>query len=158
MSEDLREPAGVQYNEWVGTFAADGVDMRDLEEFIGVDGAKWSLIVVDIHIYGGSQTIIGYAIPALDRAYKELEKQIVERGRIEVTRVAEIRFRPEAGHWDTNPPRPLSTPILGVGELLTYGFKRLQLRLLNIQHGLDELPFEIIEVASVVSDDLDEDD
>jgi hypothetical protein len=152
MRENLRAPAHVQRDEWSGTLAADEVDLKALEEFIGVDPDLWRLVVVDIYIGGGSQSIAGYAVPQSLGSYESLHDAVRDTGCIEVTRVAEWDENP-ADHIDTNPPAPPIVPLTWASELIALGFKRLHLRMIKLPNDLHHDGFEIIEVASIVDQD-----
>lgn len=148
MPENLRDPAGVQYDEWSGTFSADEVDRKSLEGFLGVDEATWRLVEIDIYIDGGSQSITAYAVPRELGTYEELEAAI-SAGQIGVTRVADWSEDPSE-HSDTNPPPPLILPITWATELLARGFKRLHLRMLCIPYELRGGKYTIVEVGKIV--------
>ena len=129
MSDDLNQPAGVQYDDWVGEVAGDTVDTVQLETFLGVDRDAWRLLLVDVTVYGGHQTIVGYVIPA-GTTYRDLEAIVAAGNPIDVHPTDPVEYRP-AEHFDTNPPAPLSFPVVGAGELIGHGFKRLHIRLRN---------------------------
>lgn len=149
--EDLRDRASVQYDEWLGTVAADGVDFNRLESFLGIERDAWRLVVVDVLIFGGGQSILAWALPAADGNYESV-KRAAEAGLVEVTKVVERDELP-ADHDDTNPPAPPVLPLTWAMDLLALGFKRLHIRMENIPESLRALEFQIIEVASVVDPD-----
>lgn len=62
MSDNLHSRAGVQYNDWTGRLPHD-VDFTELTTLLGVDREQWWLLVVDATVYGGSQQVIGWAVP-----------------------------------------------------------------------------------------------
>jgi len=124
---DLLEPASVQYGDWKGTVAGDDVDMRDVCEFFGIDPSEHRVLAVDVTIYGGNQVLTAYGVAA-DQGWDELAA-ITERGeRIQCRVLKAIEFEP-AEDFDTNPPPPLSVPVVSATEYLGYGFKRLHIRL-----------------------------
>jgi hypothetical protein len=127
--EELLEPASVQYNDWRGTVAADGVDMRDVAEFLAIDREQYRVLAVDVSIYGGHQHLTAWGVPA-DQGWDALQA-IVDSGEpIRCRALAEIEYDP-AHNFDTNPPPPLSTPVVSATEFLGHGFKRLQIRLVD---------------------------
>jgi hypothetical protein len=149
---NLFDRAGVQYDDWSGTVAGDQVDFRSAAEMLGVDPHDWRLILVDVHISGGSQSLTAYAVPAAKGSFEFLKHRINETGRIEVTRIAELASHIE-GHADTNPPTPPRMPLAVPLDMLVFAFKRLHIRLLNLpMRDLDELR-EIIEVGSIIEAD-----
>lgn len=120
----------MQYGDWKGTASGDNVDMRDVSEFLGIDRDKHRVLAIDVHISGGYQTLTAYGVPG-DQGYKELEA-INERGEpIRCRVLAEIEYDPSAAHFDTNPPPPLSLPVMSATEFLGHGFKRLQIRFVS---------------------------
>jgi hypothetical protein len=127
--EDLLERAAVQYGDWEGTVAGDNVDMHNVCEFLGIDRDRYRVLAIDISIYGGHQQLTAYGVPA-EQGWDALEA-ITNRGEpIRCGVLAEIEFSP-ADHADTNPPPPLSLPVLSPAEFLGHGFKRLQIRLIT---------------------------
>jgi hypothetical protein len=62
--------------------------------------------------------------------YADLVAQVERRESIRVMAVGRIDYELET-HADTNPPRPMTTPVVSATELFGYGFKRLQVRLLT---------------------------
>lgn len=138
------KPASVQYNDWKGSIAGDEVDLRPMELFLGIDREIWRLLHIEIGVFGGTQSVEPYVIPA-EMTYADLESQ-VSRGRpIELTRLQTIEFEPSEV-WDTNPPRPLAMPVISAMELLGFGFKRLVIKLTsrNIPQGAT---FEFVDLA-----------
>lgn len=126
MSINLNVPASVQYGDWIGTTAADEVDTRELEKFLGVDRSEWRLLVFDITIYGGFQEVTGYGVRA-DVTWNDLEALTESNRPIVVHRVGVLEY--DTRHGDTNPPPPLTLPVISAGELLGHGFKRLHIRM-----------------------------
>lgn len=120
-------PASVQYGDWRGTFSADEVDMRRVEEFLGVDRELWRLLHIGITMSGGSQTIESYAV-SVNTSYEDLQTTVGAGRPIQLTRLGSIEYEPH-DHSDTNPPPPLSQPVLSATEFLGYGFKRLELKM-----------------------------
>lgn len=153
MRENLMEPASAQYDKWVGTAAADDVDMHSLGKLLGLDTEKWDLVVVDLSVNGGYQSITGWATKREDGEY-ENRKQILAAsgGVLEVTKVIDCHEEPH-DHADTNPPRPPALPITWASEVVALGFKRLQIRLVDVQTEFRDLVTEIYEVASIVDED-----
>lgn len=128
-TEDLLEPASVQYGDWSGTVAGDNVDMRSINEILGVDRDKYRILAVDVSIYGGRQHLVAYGVPS-DQGWGVLQA-IADRGEpIRCRVVADIEAGPE-GHFDTNPPAPPSAPVTTPTDLFAYAFKRLQIRILT---------------------------
>lgn len=126
----LNESASVQYNDWYGEIAADEVDGQELESFLGIDRSKWRLLVVDIMVYGGVQEVRGFGVPA-SQTGTDLEDRVRTNSPIIVHLVGDIDYN--SHRTDTNPPIPLSKPVISAGELIGHGFKRLHLRL-RTQH------------------------
>lgn len=123
------ESASVQYDDWTGTIAGDDVDMGNVCEFLGIDRSANRVLALDITIYGGSQRLTAYGVSA-DCGWDELER-ITSRGEpIRCRVLKEIESDP-AEHFDTNPPPPLSVPVVSATEYLGYGFKRLHVRLIT---------------------------
>jgi len=127
--DDLLEPASVQYGDWEGTVSGDNVDLRHIWEFLGIDRSEHRVLAIDVLIFGGRQRLVAYGVPG-DQGWDELQA-ITDRGESVRCRVVkEIEFDP-AHHFDTNPPPPLSLPVLSATEYLGHGFKRLQIRLIT---------------------------
>ncbi len=127
--EDLLEPASVQYGDWKGTVSGDDVDMHDVSEFLGIDRNKHRVLAIDVSIYGGRQHLIAYGVPAY-QGWDKLES-IAARGEpIRCRVLAQIESDP-ADHFDTNPPEPLSLPVVSPTEFLSHGFKRVHIRLIT---------------------------
>lgn len=127
--EDLLETASVQYDDWTGTVAGDGVDMHDVSEFLGINRAEDRVLAIDVSIYGGHQHLTAWGVSG-DKGWDALQA-ITDRGEAIRCRVlAEIEFDP-ATNFDTNPPPPLSLPVMSATEFLGHGFKRLQIRLVT---------------------------
>jgi hypothetical protein len=127
--EDLLESASVQYGDWRGTVAGDNVDMRNVGEFLGIDRSKHRVLAIDVTIYGGSQDLIAYGVSA-DQGWDELQAT-TDRGEPIRCRVVKRIERNPAEHFDTNPPPPLSLPVVSATEYLAHGFKRLHIRLIT---------------------------
>lgn len=140
MSINLNEAASVQYDDWTGEVAADEVDGRELEVFLGIDRSKWRLLAVDVTVYGGHQEVHGYGVPA-SQTWSDLEARVRSDQPIIVHLLGSLDYDPH--HGDTNPPAPLSTPVISAGELVGHGFKRLHIRLRsrNLPQG------SVLEVA-----------
>lgn len=149
MRENLRDMAAVQYDDWVGTLAADEADLHPITDLLGVDREKWFLLVVEVSVFGGSQSIVGYAVPA-EVDYTSLEAQIRSTGRIEVVRVVETHEDP-SDHEDTNPPDSPVRPITWATDLLAFGFKRFHLRMQWKPQGFGD-SYDIVEIGSAVND------
>jgi hypothetical protein len=122
---NLYRTATVQYDDWTGTIAADESDHYKVAELLGVDRDEWFLIAVEIHVWGGSQTITGYAVPR-SWTMQALIDEAASTHRVEVTKVVEINFDPHR-HADTNPPSPIVLPISSAADLIAIGFKRLEI-------------------------------
>ncbi len=146
---NLNEPANAQYDEWKGTLAADCVMEYPIERLLGVDAEQWRIVIVDISIDGGWQWTTAYAIPAATE-YPAL-REMVESGRLEVTKVAHFDETPH-DHHDTVPPAPPVLPVTWASNLLAIGFKRLHIRMSSLVEELRALPLEIVEVASIVDE------
>ena len=136
-------PASVQYSDWQGTFAADEVDMCRVEEFLGVDREVWRLLHIGITIYGGSQTIESYAVSA-NTSYEDLQTTVRAGHPIQLTRLGSIEYE-SCDHSDTNPPPPMSQPVMSATEFLGYGFKRLELKMTS-HHIPEGAKFEYIDL------------
>lgn len=119
----------MQYGDWTGTVAGDNVDMHSVCEFLGIDRDKHRVLALDISIYGGHQHLTAYGVPA-EQGWGALQAITALGEPIRCTALAEIEFSP-ADHADTNPPPPLSLPVLSPSEFLGHGFKRLQIRLIT---------------------------
>ena len=128
MSDDFNKPASVQYGDWTGTVAADEVDGVDLEKFLGVDTKRWRLLLVDLIVYGGRQHVEGYGVPA-NMTYDDLAQRVAAGEPLVLDLVGEVEFDPQ--HADTNPPAPLSFPVVSAGEFVGHGFKRLHIRFVS---------------------------
>lgn len=127
--DDLLEDASVQYGDWKGTVAGDDADMISVGEFFGIDQSERRLLAIDVNIYGGRQRLTAYGVSA-DQGWAELEA-ITNRGEpIRCSVLTEIEADP-AEHSDSNPPPPLSLPIVSATEYLGSGFKRLHIRLIT---------------------------
>jgi hypothetical protein len=126
MEIDLYSPASVQYGDWSGSFSGDEVDMVRVEQFLGIDRDVWRLLHIGLTIYGGRQTIEPYAISA-NTTYLDLESTVSSGNAIQLTRLNSLEYEPFE-HFDTNPPPPMSIPVLSATEFLGYGFKRLELK------------------------------
>ena len=152
MAENLVERASTQYDKWLGTVAADDVDMHSLGELIGVDTSEWDLVVVDLHVDGGYQSITGWATPREEAGYDVRKRLLDESGRLEVTRVVDWNEEPHA-HADTNPPPPFVLPMTWASEVIASGFKRLHIRIIDVQNDFRDRVRGIYEVDSIVSGD-----
>lgn len=150
MTENLLEPASVQYDRWVGTVAADDIDMTNLAERIGVNREAWDLVVVDLHVDGGYQTITGWGVPSEEAAYETRRAHLQSSGGVlEVTRLVEHNEEPHE-HADTNPPTPPKLPLTWASEVVALGFKRLHIRIIDVQDDFRDQLVEIREVASLI--------
>lgn len=128
-TEDLQDPAGVQYDAWTGTVAGDDVDMKDVAEFLGINRNQNRVLAIDVSIYGGHQHLTAWGVSG-DTGWDALQA-ITDRGESIRCRVlAEIEWDPE-NNYDTNPPPPLSLPVVSATEFLGHGFKRLQIKLIT---------------------------
>src|SRR4051812_23118781 len=129
MPENLLEPASTQYDKWVGTVAGDAVDLHSLGELLGLDTEKWDLVVVDLNVDGGYQSITGWATTRKDAEYENRKQILAESGGVlEVTKVVDHHEEPH-DHADTNPPASPALPITWASELVALGFKRLHIRI-----------------------------
>lgn len=151
MSENLRDIASVQYGDFTGTVAGDEVDVSDLTSVLGIDTSQWQLLVVEFSSYGGTQHLRAWGVARDLGSWTGLEELIAEKGRVEVTLLLDERQH-LPGHVDTNPP-PLPTRVqFGlVGDLVVYGFKRFNGRL--ISRNIPDSSCPIVEVASIVEND-----
>ena len=149
MESNLKERASVQNDEWVGTAAADDVDLQPVEELLGLSRSKWRLVVVELHVDGGRQSIVAYAVPAAAGGHEAMKRAITKDHRIEVTKVFDSSGDP-GDRTDTNPPEAAVLPITSASDLVALGFKRLVVRLLSIPSELRDHRYEIVPVASIV--------
>lgn len=150
MSENLRDIASVQYGDLTGTLAGDEVDLGGLAPVLGIDGT-WQLLVVEFSCYGGTQHVRAWGIHRDVGGWEGLQKMIADKGRVEVTLLVDRSQRLE-GHVDTNPPPPPTDGRFGlVGDLLVYGFKRFNGRL--ISRNIPDPSCPIVEVESFVEDE-----
>lgn len=123
------ESASVQYNDWEGTVAGDDVDFRSFEQLLDIDREKWRVLVVDVTLGGGHQTLVAYGV-AGSTSYNDLE-DIIEDGRtIVLTTLKTYNYSPK-GHVDTNPPAPATIPVEKATDFIAYGFKRFHMRLVS---------------------------
>jgi hypothetical protein len=127
MNLDPYSPASVVHNYWTGSVAGDGVDMEDVEQFLGIDKEVWRVLHIEISIDGGQHTIEPYAID-VEINDADLVEAVEAGNPIKLTRLPAIEYFPHE-HSDTNPPAPLSIPIISATEFLGYGFKRLHLKM-----------------------------
>lgn len=147
MSENLRDNASVQYDDFKGSLAGDKVDHADLATTLGIDNGQWQLLVTEFSCYGGTQYLKAWGVPAELGGWNGLEKMIAERGQVEVTLLID-RSQKLEGHADTNPPaRPASGRFGLLGDLLVYGFKRLNGRL--VSRDIPDPSCPIVEVDSI---------
>lgn len=152
MLNNLNSHASTQYGTWEGTLSGDEVDMHSLAELLGVDEGRWSLLVVDVYVDGGSQSIDGWAVPAGMDGYDILRRQIKDTGRIDVVKVVERNEEPH-DHSDTNPPDPPVVPLTYVTDLIAFGFKRLHIRMTKLERDLREMNPQIVEVPSIAEEE-----
>jgi hypothetical protein len=125
--EELLEPASVQYDDWTGTVAGDGVDMHDVSEFLGINRDEDRVLAIDVSIYGRHQHLTAWGVSG-DTGWDALQATTGRGEPIRCRVLAEIEWDP-ANNYDTNPPPPLSLPVVSTTEFLGHGFKRLQIRL-----------------------------
>lgn len=149
MEEDLHAVASTQYDEWIGTVAADSVDFATMEQLLGIDQKAWHLVVVDVFVYGGDQTIVAYGVPTGGNLPAGLQSQVEATGVVEVTRLLEVS-EPLHGHVDTNPPPAPALPIRWASELFVFGFKRLHIRMQWRPQDIAFTEYAIHEVGSIV--------
>jgi hypothetical protein len=123
------ESASVQYNDWEGTVAGDDVDFRSFEQLLDIDREKWRVLVLDVTIGGGHQTLVAYGV-AGSTSYKDLE-DIIDDGRTIVLTTLKTYDYSIEGHADTNPPAPPTIPIEKATDFIAYGFKRFHMRLVS---------------------------
>jgi hypothetical protein len=123
------ESASVQYNDWEGTVAGDDVDMRSFEQLLEIDKEKWRVLLIDITMGGGHQTLVAYGVSATT-SYADLE-DIIEDGRSIVLTTLKTYDSSIEGHADTNPPAPPTIPVEKATDLIAYGFKRFHMRLVS---------------------------
>ena len=140
---NLLDSAQAQYGDWSGTLAGDHADGIDLARLLGVDVDQWRLVIIDVSISGGTQYVTGYAVPHAVAA--ALMDGTHPSRRVDVTRVSHS-CQPLSDDSGTNPPDPPTTPLTWVGDLLTYGFKRLNMRFVS---GALQAVDEAIEVDDV---------
>jgi hypothetical protein len=152
VSEDLREDASVQYNDLRGTLAGDEADISGgLTQVLGIDGRAWQLLVVEFSCYGGTQYLRAWGVPWAVGGWEGLERMIAEKGQVEVTRLID-RTQDIEGHANTNPPpRPPDGSFGLVGDLLVYGFKRLNGRL--VSRNIPDPTCPIVEIDSIAEDE-----
>ncbi len=134
MSDDINEPASVQYNDWHGEVAADHVDLTFIADYITSQPENWWVILFDITVYGGHQVITPYAVP--NGTTRDQMQHLVDAGQpVPVTRLPAISY--DSGVDDTNPPKAMSMPVISASELVGHGFKRLHIRFRSrsIPHG-----------------------
>ena len=149
MESNFNLPAHAQYDEWVGTAAADDIDLKPVDDMLGLSRSEWRLVVVELHVYEGRQSIIAYAVPNAAGGYEAMKRAITKDHRIEVTKVFESS-EDAADRIDANPPEAPVVPITWASDLVALGFKRLVIRLLNIPTELRDRKYEIVPVASIV--------
>jgi hypothetical protein len=147
LEPNLNEPAGVEYDHWLGTFAGDQVDVASIGKLMGIDERLWWPIVIEIHINNGYESIEVFAVPA-KMGVDELEAMIEETGRVEVTLVKKTTLE-LSDQNETNPPRVHGGNIETVRDFLEFGFKRVNVRL-KIQQFVDRDDCEIVKVNSIV--------
>jgi hypothetical protein len=123
------ESASVQYNDWHGTVAGDDVDMRSFEQLLDIDRDKWRVLLIDITMGGGHQTLVAYGVSA-ETSYTDLE-DIIEDGRTIVLTTLKTYDYQVDGHADTNPPAPPVIPVEKATDFIAYGFKRFHMRLVS---------------------------
>ena len=144
MNIEPYSPASVQRDEWTGSFAADEVDMDQWDQFLGFDSEVWRLLHIGITIHGGSQTIESYAVSA-NTTYLDLESTVSAGNAIQLTRLTSIEYEPN-DHSDTNPPPPMSLPVISATEFLGHGFKRLELKMTS-RHIPEGARFEFVDLS-----------
>ncbi len=142
METDLGDAASVQYNDWSGTVAGDEGDLDRVSKLLGIDERQWVILVLDIYIYGGTQTISAFGIRLGGKTVPDyLRDEVESKGHVEVTRLVEFSENPH-GHADTNPPLPPVLPVTWATELLAC-FKRIHIRMHWHSHEVDGIPFAI---------------
>jgi hypothetical protein len=149
LETNLNEPAGVEYDNWVGTFAGDQVDIASIGTLMGIDEKLWWPLVIEIHINNGYESIEVFAVPA--RVGPDELEAMIETGRVEVTLVKKATLE-LSDQNETNPPRVHVGNIETVRDFLEFGFKRINLRL-KVQQFVDRDDCEIVKVYSIVHED-----
>lgn len=126
---DPYESASVQYDDWKGTVAGDNADFRSFEELLDIDRKKWRVLVIDISMGGGHQTLVAYGVSS-ETSYVDLE-EIIRDGRTIVLTTLKTYHHSPGGHADTNPPAPLVTPVERATDFIAHGFKRFHMCLVS---------------------------
>jgi|SRR5579872_2444632 len=141
---NLNEEAGsgVQYEHWVGTIAADNVDLRPIETILGFEENGAIILQIDVYISGGEVSVKAWS--AIENEWADIRSAAEEGRDILVRKVFEQEFE-TVDHNDTNPPRPILGTISGLDELLIDGFKRLHMRLRQRLVGIDR-SYVLIEI------------
>ena len=118
VTEDIRTES-VQYNDWLGTAAADGLTNFELEEALGIDREQWFVVYLRIVMYSNVQAVRAWAI---EGTYEDLEAQARD-GQIEVTRVADINFESMARQTNLDGIRSTPDFIARVFERFVIGLQ-----------------------------------
>lgn len=143
---DLNEAANVQYDEWLGSIAADAADVRGIEEFLGVDAQKERILAFHVAIYGGSQSVTPYVVDA-EMTYAQLEDLSIGGQLIPVREAPSITF--EIDDWgDPVPPRPEALPIASPTDFLKSAFKRLEM-VVRTAHLPEGAQLQVVPLNSV---------
>lgn len=143
------ESANVQYNDWKGTVAGDDADFSSFEQLLDIDREKWRVLVVDVTIGGGHQTLVAYGV-AGSTSYVDLE-DIIKDGRTIVLTTLKTYDYSIKGHADTNPPVPATIPVEKATDFIAYGFKRFHMRLVsrNIPEGARFENMDFIDIEGI---------
>ena len=122
--------AEVHWNDYVGTAAADDaeavLDRPSLYELAGVDRGRYTIVGVDVALWGATTTVTVYAVDRISldvQTHADIEALGRERGEIPVVEFV--------------------LPSQAVQEFLNDAFKRISLRLLARgvrDHGLVVVP------------------
>lgn len=146
MPEEINEPAHTQYEFWLGTLSGDEVNMSSLGDLLGIDTDDWRLIAVEAEVDGGDHYIRAWGIPS-SMSYGNIQRELETEEGLGVTRILEVAYI-LPGRVNTNPPPPIIRPINTVADLVSFGFKRLDIKFRE-RFDRDDADYRIHEVANI---------
>lgn len=121
--EEWGEHAHVQYDDWLGTVAADEQGHDRIEALLGLDPEEWRVIGIDVFIAEGFHEVDALVLPA-GTGYDDLAAEAAAGRSIPLTRVTVFSSAssvlPEA--------KGGQAPVTEALELLTTAFNRLSIR------------------------------
>lgn len=125
--DDIVEPASTQYNDWKGTIALDVQEDHDIEELLGIDARRRSVVALSLYQEEATHIITAYATEVSDSDADARRNAWEEAGQVDMTAIN------------------IETNAVNAWEFLARAFRRIDIKASTIPKCQLSVPLHIAD-------------